>query len=94
MVGGHRGFLHLDLNYRDEVPYTDRFMYYPEFAIQTSDSFTLLNGRLGARLEKSTFELFVNNLTGVNKSVDPFDIWSQGNRTKPRTIGLKATFDF
>jgi len=88
------GFLHLDLNYRDEVPYTDRFMYYPEFAIQTSDSFTLLNGRLGARLEKSTFELFVNNLTGVNKSVDPFDIWSQGNRTKPRTIGLKATFDF
>lgn len=88
------GYAHFDVNYRDEVLYTDRFMYYPQFATQSSESFTLLGARLGARWKKTTLELFVNNLTNENKSVDPFDIWSQGNRTKPRTIGVKAVFDF
>lgn len=88
------GFVHLDLNYRDEVLYTDRFMYYPQFASQASESFALVGARAGARWQRSSLELFVNNVTNENRSLDPFDVWSQGNRTKPRTIGLKATFDF
>jgi outer membrane receptor protein involved in Fe transport len=88
------GFVHVDLNYRDEVLYTDRFMYYPEFATQASESFTVVSARFGARWEQTSLELFVNNVTNENKSVDPFDVWSQGNRTKPRTIGLRITFDF
>ena len=88
------GFVHVDANYRDEVHYTDRFMYYPAFVTQSSDSFALLGARIGASWEKTKLELFVSNLTNENKSVDPFNVWSQGNRTKPRTIGLKAVFDF
>ena len=88
------GFVHVDANYRDKVHYTDRFMYYPEFATQSSQSMTVLGARIGARWNRATFELFANNLTNENRSVDPFWIWSQGNRTKPRTIGLKAAFDF
>jgi hypothetical protein len=69
-------------------------MYYPEFATQASESFTVVSARFGARWEQTSLELFVNNVTNENKSVDPFDVWSQGNRTKPRTIGLRITFDF
>lgn len=88
------GFAHVDLNYRDKVKYTDRFMYYPQFVTQASESFTVIGARIGAKWNKTSLELFVNNVTNENKSVDPFDIWSQGNRTKPRTVGLKAVFDF
>ena len=70
-------------------------MYYPEFVTQSSESFTLLGARVGAKWNKKSLELFVNNITNENKSVDdPFDNWSQGNRTKPRTVGLKAIFNF
>jgi iron complex outermembrane receptor protein len=88
------GFVHLDLNHRDEVPYTDRFMYYPEFITQTSDSFTLLGARIGAKWDRTSLELFGNNLTNENKAVDPFVVWNQANRTKPRTFGIKAAYTF
>jgi iron complex outermembrane receptor protein len=93
-ANGVDGFVHLDLNHRDEVLYTDRFMYYPEYVTQASDSFTLLGARLGANWGKTSVELFAANLTNENKAVDPFVLWSQANRTKPRTIGVKAAFNF
>jgi iron complex outermembrane recepter protein len=93
-AAGIDGFVHLDLNHRDEVLYTDRFMYYPEFITQASDSFTLLGARIGVNWKRTSLELFANNLTNENKTVDPFFLWSQANRTKPRTIGLKAAFNF
>jgi len=88
------GFLHLDVNHRSPVKYTDRFMYYTPYVTQESESFTLLGARLGARWGQTSVELFGNNLTNQNKSMDPFAIWHQGNRTKPRTVGIKGSYNF
>ncbi|MBL8265894.1 TonB-dependent receptor, partial [Steroidobacter sp.] len=93
-AAGVSGFLHLDLNHRDEVYYTDAFLYVPGAVEQSSDSFTLLGARIGATWQQISVELFGNNLTNENKLVDPFDIWSQANRTKPRTFGVKTTYSF
>lgn len=93
-ASGVDGFFHVDLNHRDEVLYTDRFMYYPQYVTQASDSFTLLGARLGINWKQTSLELFATNLTNQNKAVDPFVLWSQANRTKPRTIGIKAAFNF
>lgn len=91
---GVAGFVHLDLNHRDQVYYTDRFLYVPEAVQQSSDSVTLLGARIGATWRQLSVELFGNNLTNENRLVDPFDIWSQANRTKPRTFGVKTTYSF
>jgi len=88
------GFVHVDLNHRDPVLYTDRFMYYPQFITQSSDEFTLIGARVGVRWDRVSVELFGNNLTNENKAIDPFILWSQANRTKPRTIGLKGVYSF
>jgi iron complex outermembrane receptor protein len=94
LSGNSRGFVHVDLNHRDPVLYTDRFMYYPQYITQASDSFTLLGARIGARWEQLSLELFGNNLTNENKSMDPFALWDQANRTKPRTLGVKGSYSF
>lgn len=93
-VTGVDGFAHVDLNHRDELLYTDRFMYYPEYITQASDPITLLGARLGINWKQTSLELFGTNLTNENKAVDPFFLWSQANRTRPRTIGVKAAFNF
>jgi outer membrane receptor protein involved in Fe transport len=92
--GAANGFVDLDLNHRDSVLYTDRFMYYPQYITQASDAFTLLGARVGARWNHVSVELFGNNLTNENKAIDPFFLWNQANRTKPRTIGLKGAYSF
>ncbi|MEP7244831.1 MAG: TonB-dependent receptor [Gammaproteobacteria bacterium] len=94
LSGNANGFVHVDLNHRDPVKYTDRFMYYPGFTTQESESFSLLGARIGARWGQTSVELFGNNLTNQNKSMDPFTLWQQANRTKPRTIGIKGAYSF
>jgi iron complex outermembrane receptor protein len=88
------GFAHVDYNYRDEVTFTDRFLYVSGQEVQRSESFGLLGARIGLRWDGRTVELYGTNLTNTNRLIDPFDAFSQANRTKPRTVGMRAVFNF
>ena len=86
------GFARLDYSYRDEVSYVDRssFVALPQF----SDSFGLLNARIGMWIGDShLIELYGNNLTNENEWQDPYHQWRNANRTRPRTLGIKYTFE-
>ncbi|KKC26065.1 TonB-dependent receptor [Sphingomonas sp. SRS2] len=83
------GFAHVDFSYRSKVYYTDDFLYLPQFRRQSSDSVGLLGARIGARFDRVSAELFANNILNTNKALDPFVGFSQANRTKPRTIGVR-----
>lgn len=91
---GMPGFVRADYSYRDEVHVTDRFLYLPQYATQSSDSIGLLDARIGATWKDWHFEVFGTNLTNENKAVDPFGQFHQAMRTKPRTLGLTVGYDF
>lgn len=86
------GYARLDYYYRDDVSYVDRssFDVLPQFA----DSISLLNARLGLQInENNSIELFGSNLTNENKWLDPYHEWRNANRTRPRMIGIKYTYE-
>jgi hypothetical protein len=89
------GFARLDYSYRDKVHYTDRFIYQEQYAVQSSDSVSLLDGRIGAQWKNGmSTELYGTNLTNTNRSIDPFTNFSQAMRTRPRTVGVKVGYTF
>jgi hypothetical protein len=87
------GYARFDYSYRDAVDYTDRQSFLPEFVPQTSDDIGLLDARLGLGWKAASFELYGSNLTNENKFIDPYVGWLNANRTRPRTVGLKVTYD-
>jgi hypothetical protein len=87
------GYVRFDYSYRDAVDYTDRQSFLPEFVPQTSDDIGLLDARLGMGWKAASFELYGSNLTNENKFIDPYVGWLNANRTRPRTVGLKVTYD-
>jgi outer membrane receptor protein involved in Fe transport len=87
------GYVRFDYSYRDAVDYTDRTSFLPQFIPQTSDDIGLLDARLGLAWRAASFELYGSNLTNENKFIDPYIGWQNANRTRPRTVGLKVTYD-
>nr|WP_241493390.1 TonB-dependent receptor [Kordiimonas lacus] len=88
------GFFRVDYSYRDRMPYVDLTSFPAENTPQLSDKIGLLDARLGLTRGNVTVELFAQNLTNVNKYIDPYHGWNNANRTRPRTVGVKVGFDF
>ncbi len=88
------GFARLGYNYRDEMPYVDRTSFPVENLDQFSDKIGLWDARVGLISGDITIELYGQNLTDVNKYIDPYSAWNNANRTRPRTIGVKLGYDF
>ena len=87
-------FVRIDYNHRDKVEYTDRSSFPAANLPQFSDAFNLLNLRAGFERNSATFEVFAQNVADTNKSVDPYQAWSNANRTRPRLIGVKVGYRF
>ncbi|MCG8503504.1 MAG: TonB-dependent receptor [Sphingomonadales bacterium] len=87
------GFVRIDFSHRDRVPYTDRTSFPGQFVPQFSDELNLLNARMGATFGNKWVELFVTNLTNENKYIDPYHQWTNANRTRPRTFGIRFGID-
>ncbi|MBS0419766.1 MAG: TonB-dependent receptor [Proteobacteria bacterium] len=88
------GFIRLDYSYRDKVDYVDRTSFPAENLPQTSDAISVLDGRMGATWGNATCEIYGTNLTNENRWVDPYHAWSNANRTRPRTVGIKIGYQF
>ncbi|MEM8985317.1 MAG: TonB-dependent receptor [Pseudomonadota bacterium] len=87
------GFARLDFSHRDKVPYTDRTAFQTQFVPQFSDDINLLNARIGLTKGNKWAELFATNLTNENVYIDPYIVWTNANRTRPRTIGVRVGVD-
>lgn len=87
-------FVRLDYSYRDQVSYVDRTSYPVANVPQYSDDIGLVDAGLGLTWSKATIELFATNLTNQNKWIDPYHAWSNANRTRPRTVGVKVGYSF
>ncbi|MBL8271288.1 TonB-dependent receptor [Steroidobacter sp.] len=87
-------FVRLDYSYRDKVSYVDRTSYPLANVPQYSDDIGLVDAGVGLTWSKATFELFGTNLSNENKWIDPYHGWSNANRTRPRTVGLKVGYSF
>ncbi|WP_116367576.1 TonB-dependent receptor [Parahaliea mediterranea] len=92
--GNQPGYARLDYNYRDAVNYVDRTSFPSENLPQMSDDLSLLNARIGISWERVSLELFGTNLTNENDYIDPYWGWKNANRTRPRTLGVEATYTF
>ena len=88
------GFIRADFSHRDKVPYTDRTSFPAENVPQYSDALDLLNARLWFAYENKSIEFFATNLTNENVYIDPYAAWTNANRTRPRTIGVKFRIDW
>lgn len=88
------GFARVDYSYRDAVSYVDRSSFPDENLPQMSDDIALLDARLGISWERVSLELFGTNLTNENEYIDPYWGWKNANRTRPRTLGVEATYSF
>lgn len=88
------GFVRLDYNYRDAVNYVDRSSFPDANLPQMSDDIRLLNARMGISWERVSLDLFGSNLTNENDYIDPYWGWKNANRTRPRTLGIEATYSF
>lgn len=94
VAGDIPAFFRVDFNHRDEVNYTDRSSFPAANLPQVSDALDLLNLRMGIERNNVNFELFSQNVTNLNKSIDPYRAWANANRTRPRVIGLKVGYQF
>lgn len=88
------GYFRVDFSHRDKVTYIDRSSFFPDVLPQASDALNLLDARLGADFNGISVEAFILNATDENKSIDPYQGWANANRTRPRTIGLKVSYQF
>lgn len=88
------GYFRMNYSYRDEVSYVDRTSFPDANLPQYSDAIGLLNARLGWAKGNIEIEAFANNITNVNKYIDPYHGWNNANRTKPRTVGINGTYRF
>jgi iron complex outermembrane recepter protein len=88
------GFFRVDYSYRDKVSYVDRTSFPAENVPQYSDAIGLVDARLGLKWGAASFELFGSNLGNENKWIDPYHDWTNANRTRPRTWGLKVGYNF
>ena len=88
------GYFRVEFNHRDEVTYIDRSSFVADVLPQKSDALNLVDARIGATLDKLNVELFGLNITDQNKSIDPYQLWANANRTRPRTIGLRVGYQF
>ncbi len=86
------GFVHADYSYRDKISATDGSVLVPR--TQWSDSVGLLNARIGAKWSSLAVELYANNITDENKTLDPYWVWQQSSRSKPRTVGITLSHSF
>lgn len=92
--GSVPGYARLDYSYRDAVNYVDRTSFPAENLPQQSDDIRLLDARIGVNWDRVSLELFGTNLTDENKYIDPYWGWKNANRTRPRTVGVEATYRF
>lgn len=88
------GFLRLDYNYRDRVSYIDRSSFPAQNLPQWSEDIALLDARIGLSWKRLRVELFGTNLANEDKYIDPYIGWKNANRTRPRTLGVQANYDF
>ncbi|WP_417318645.1 TonB-dependent receptor [Emcibacter sp.] len=88
------GFIRINYSYRDKMPYVDRSSFPAENVPQYSDAIGLLDARIGVTIDNVDLELYAQNLTNENKYIDPYHGWNNANRTRPRTVGIKAGMDF
>jgi outer membrane receptor protein involved in Fe transport len=88
------GYVRVDYAYRDKVSYIDRTSFPPENLPQFSDDLSLLDARIGLDWRSLWFEVFGTNLTNENKWIDPYHAWSNANRTRPRSVGLRIGYSF
>lgn len=84
------GFVRADYSYRDALPYTDRTSFADAFVPQYSDELNLVNARIGLTFGNKWVELFGTNLTNENVYIDPYEQWTNANRTRPRTVGIRV----
>ena len=91
---GVSGFVRADFSYRDAVTYIDRSSFYASALPQRSDSLSLLGARAGATIQGVDVEIYGENLLNQNRSIDPYQAWSNANRTRPRVLGVKLGYDF
>ena len=88
------GFIRADFSYRDAVTYIDRSSFAPAYLPQRSDSLSLLGARIGATIHGVDVEIYGKNLLNQNRSIDPYQGWSNANRTQPRVLGVKLGYSF
>lgn len=88
------GYFRVQFNHRDKVTYIDRSSFFEDVIPQASDELNLLDARIGAQFDKLNVEFFGLNIADKNKSVDPYQLWSNANRTRPREIGIKVGYTF
>lgn len=88
------GFARIDFMYRDKVNYVDRSSFLVSVLPQKSDRLGLLNLRTGATVRGVQLEGYVLNLLNQNKAIDPYVLWGNANRTRPRVIGVRAAVGF
>ncbi|MBV1909022.1 MAG: TonB-dependent receptor [Kangiellaceae bacterium] len=95
LLSGLPGYARIDYSYRDKVSYVDRSSFPAENATnQFSDDLSLIDARVGIEMDDISIELFATNLTDENKYIDPYAGWKNANRTRPRSIGVKAEYSF
>lgn len=87
-------YVRLDYSYRDKVTYVDRTGFPAANVPQESDDISLLDAGVGLTWDAASFEIFATNLTNENKWIDPYHAWSNANRTRPRTVGLRIGYRF
>jgi outer membrane receptor protein involved in Fe transport len=88
------GFIRIDYQHRDKVTYIDRSSFLVTALPQRSDELDLINARIGAEIGKFGVELYGQNITNQNKSIDPYQGWSNANRTRPRVVGMRVRYAF
>ncbi len=88
------GYFRVNYSYRDKMPYVDRTSFPAENLPQFSDDIGLIDVRLGLRSGRVYAELYSQNLSDINKYIDPYGGWNNANRTRPRTVGVKVGVEF
>lgn len=88
------GFVRIDYSYRDRVSYIDRSGFAAAALPQVSDKISLVNMVAGATVGGVDLSVYVRNLFDTNKAIDPYVGWTNSNRTRPRTIGVKVGYKF
>jgi len=91
VAGNLPGFARVDYSYRDKVSVIDRSITVPTMF---SDETAVLDARVGMSFERWSLQVFGQNLTNENGSIDPWIYWAQAVRNRPRTYGVRFAFDF
>ncbi len=89
------GFLRLNYNQQGEADFRNRSLSSPEYEYSSSSGvLNVLNARLGWRQQNWSTEIYANNLLNERGYLGPLSIEKNAARLRPRTFGIKLSYDF